>query len=151
MSGRKRLRCPNRELVEKVKQQIINLIQNEGVNQFLVGEIGGFEQDSYDAVLSVKEIYPDIKIILVISKISELHEINIKRSEFTNFQKYCDDFIFPDRCADGYKKMSIIYRNNFIIENTDFIIAYNKYFGRAYKFCKQAQNNGVKVIELTLP
>ena len=34
------------------------------------------------------------------------------------------------------------------IENTDFIIAYNEYKGRAYEFCKQAKNKGVTIIEL---
>ena len=40
------------------------------------------------------------------------------------------------------------YRNRYIIENTDFIIAYNRYEGKAYEFCKQARGKGVKVIEL---
>ena len=47
------------------------------------------------------------------------------------------------------KLLSIVYRNRFIIENTDFIIAYNKYHGRVYKFCCQAQHKGVIVIELS--
>ncbi|MCI5544713.1 MAG: hypothetical protein MSB80_07415 [Alphaproteobacteria bacterium] len=44
--------------------------------------------------------------------------------------------------------MSIVYRNRYIIENPDFIIAYNEYHGKAYEFCKQAKGKGVKVIEL---
>ena len=45
--------------------------------------------------------------------------------------------------------MSIVYRNRYIIENPDFIIAYNEYHGKAYEFCKAARNKGVKVIELS--
>lgn len=148
MSGRKRLRRPNKLLVENVKQEIIRLIQNEDVDTFLVGEIGGFEEDAYDAVLAVKKAYPQIKIILVISKISELHDIDRDDSEYVNQRKPLDDFILPDKCSTGCKRLSIVYRNNFIIENTDFIIAYNKYHGRAYEFCKQAQNKGITVINI---
>ncbi len=48
----------------------------------------------------------------------------------------------------GYKRWCIVHRNRYIIQNTDFIIAYNEYKGRAYKFCKQAKNKGLTIIEL---
>lgn len=148
MSGRKRIRRPKPELKLKIQEQIINLIENEDVDTFLVGEIGGFEEDAYDAVLEIKEVYPDIKVILVISKITELHPVGIDGSQYINSGKYIDDFIMPDKCAVGYRKLGIVYRNRYIISHTNFIIAYNKYKGRAYEFCKQAKNKGVKIIEL---
>ena len=43
------------DVKEKVKEQIINLIENEEVCTFLVGEKGGFEVDAYDAVLEMKK------------------------------------------------------------------------------------------------
>lgn len=139
MSGRKRIRCPNSELKEKIKEQAINLIEQENVSNFLVGQIGGFENDAYDTMLKIKKIFPNIRIILVISSAAELHSSNERRF---------DDFIFPDKCITGYKRLSIVYRNQYIIENTDFIISYNKYKYRAYKFCQKAKNKGVKIIEL---
>ena len=139
MSGRKRIRRPNLGLREKIEEKIINLIEKENVTNFLVGEIGGFEKDAYDTILKIKKILPNIKIILVISRTNELH---------TKEERYFDDFIFPDKCAIGYKRLSIVYRNQYIIENTDFIIAYNKYKYRAHKFCEKAKNKGVKVVEL---
>ena len=57
------------------KEQIINLMENEDVTTFFVLYIGGFEEDAYDAVLEVKELYPHIHITLVISKITELHPV----------------------------------------------------------------------------
>ena len=148
MESRKHVRRPNPELREKVKAQIINLIENENVTDFLVGEIGGFEKDAYDAVLDVFAHYPDIHITLVISKISELNEIGKDYSGYIVHKKFCHDWIYPDRCASGYKRWSIVHRNRFIIENTDFIIAYNCYKGRAYKFCRTAERKGIPVIEL---
>jgi len=148
MHGRKRERRPRIWLKEKVKEQIINLIENEDVTTFFVGEIGGFEEDAYDAVLEAKELYPHIHITLVISKITELHPVGEDISNYIHKGKPCDDFIYPDKSAMGYKRLSIVYRNRYIIENTDFIIAYNEYHGKAYEFCKQAKNKGVNVIEL---
>lgn len=136
-------------LKERIREQVINLIENEDVDTFLVGELGGYEIDAYDTVLEVKKEYPDIRIILVISKISELHEIGEKADDddYIIERRGFDDFIFPSKCESGYKKLGIVYRNRYIIENTDFIIAYNQYHGKAYEFCKQAKNKGVTVIE----
>ena len=71
--GKKRLRRPDLALRLRVQAQIVDLIENEDVDTFLVGEIGGFEEDAYESVLEVKKSYPDIKVILVISKLAELH------------------------------------------------------------------------------
>ena len=58
MHGRKRVRCPNLKLKELIKKQAIRLIEQENVTDFLVGQIGGFEQDAYDTVLEIKNDYP---------------------------------------------------------------------------------------------
>lgn len=136
-------------LKEQIREQIINLIENEGVSNFLVGELGGYEVDAYDTVLEVQQTYPDIRITLVISKISELHDIGEDSSGVINHKRGCDDWVYPPKCELGYKRLCIVYRNRYIIENTDFIIAYNPRHGRAYEFCKQAKGKGVRVIELS--
>ena len=84
-------------LKARIRQEIINLIENKDVDTFLVGEIGGYEKDAYDVVLSVQKEYPKIRIY---------------------------------------------------IENTDFIITYNKYKRRAYEFYQATKAEGVKVIKL---
>lgn len=135
-------------LKARVRQEIINLIENEDVDTFLVGEIGGYEEDVYDVVLSVQKEYPKIRIYLVISQMRDLHETgDIYRGDWIERRGF-NDFILPPRCEFGYKKLCIVYRNRYLIENTDFIIAYNKYKHRAYEFCQAAKAKGVKVIEL---
>ncbi|MBQ7660069.1 MAG: hypothetical protein IJS26_04980 [Alphaproteobacteria bacterium] len=146
--GKKRLRRPDLALRLRVQAQIVDLIENEDVDTFLVGEIGGFEEDAYESVLEVKKSYPDIKIILVISKLAELHPTGLDDRHLIYRGKYFDDFILPDKCALGYKRLGIVYRNRYIIEHADFIVAYNERHGRAFEFCKRAENKGVRVIEL---
>ena len=148
MHGRKRVRCPNLKLKELIKKQAIRLIEQENVTDFLVGQIGGFEQDAYDTVLEIKNDYPHIRVILVISRVSELNPIQKDYSGYIFYGRYFDDFIFPDKCATGYKRCCIIYRNRYIVENSDFIISYNRYKSRAYEFCRAATDKGVTVIEL---
>lgn len=129
-------------------KEVINLIENEDVDTFLVGEKGGYEIDAYDVVLDVQKEYPHIRIYLVISRMANLHEMGVRDGAQVIERRGFDDFILPPKCELGYKRLCIVYRNRYIIENTNFIIAYNKREGKAYEFCKAAKGKGVKVIEL---
>ena len=126
------------DIIEKIKKQALRLIDEEGVDTFLVGVKGAYERDAYNAVLQIKQDNPSIRIILVASSMKEVND----------GERYFDSFVYPDRAAIGYKRWCIVHRNNWIIENTDFIIAYNRFEGRAFDVCKRAKNKGVQVIEL---
>lgn len=139
----------NPQVRERVKEQVVKLIEDKAVDTFLVGEIGGYERDAYDAVLEVQKQYPNISVVLVISKITELHPVGEDDSDYMYHRRHCDDWVFPDKCQQGYRRLTIVYRNRWIVENTDYIIGYNRYQGRAYEFIKQAKSKGVEVIELT--
>ena len=134
-------------LKARIREEVINLIENEDVDTFLVGEKGGYEIDAYDVVLDVQKEYPQIRIYLVISQMTDLHEMG-GDSSYVAERRGFDDFIYPPKCELGYKRLGTVYRNRYIIENTDFIISYNKREGKAYEFCKSAKAKGVKVIEL---
>lgn len=126
------------DIIEKIKKQALRLIDEEGVDTFLVGVKGAYERDAYNAVLRIKQDNPSIKIVFVASSMKEVNDE----------ERYFDSFVYPDRAAIGYKRWCIVHRNNWIIENTDFIIAYNRFEGRAFEVCKRAKNKGVQVIEL---
>ncbi len=142
---------------ERIKKEILRVIQEDGVNTFYVGEIGQYEKDAYDTLLEVQTEYPELsfKIYLVVSSVSKLHPHH-KRTEdtpvddngITYIGRPFDDFIFPDEVALSPKKWSISRRNDWIINNTHYIISYNATQGRAYKFCEKARRKGVKIIEL---
>lgn len=126
------------DIIEKIKKQALRLIDEEGVDTFLVGAKGAYEKDAYNAVLQIKQDNPSIRIVFVASSMKEVND----------GERYFDSFVYPDRAAIGYKRWCIVHRNNWIIENTDFIIAYNRFEGRAFEVCKRAKNKGVQVIEL---
>lgn len=126
------------DIVKKVKEQALRLIDKEGVDTFLVGVKGAYERDAYNAVLQIKQDNPSIRIVFVASSMKEVND----------GERYFDSFVYPDRAAIGYKRWCIVHRNNWIIKNTDFIISYNQLEGRAFEVCKRAKNKGVQVIEL---
>lgn len=123
-------------------------ISKKDLDTFFVGEKGGYEKFAYDVVLQIQKDYPSITVILVVSSTRELSVFDKDGYNVIQGRGF-DSFIFPPKAQNCYRRWSIVYRNNWIIENTDFIIAYNRYQGRAFEVCKRAKNKGVTVIELT--
>ena len=113
-----------------IHKEIIHLIKNEDIDTFFVREIGGYE-GIYDVILKVQKGFPCIHTFSAISKMTYLSETRFKTSSRT-IRKNFDNFIFSSRCELDYKKLGIMYRNWYGVENTDFIIAYNKKHGKIY-------------------
>ena len=110
-----------REVVKKLKQAIVDLITNKQVDTFLVGIKGEFETLSHKILEQIGYDYPDTKIILVVAYERDLHKC----------VHHFDEFYYPPLAEIGYRGWSIAKRNEWIIDNTDYVIAYNKYQGRA--------------------
>ena len=127
-----------REVMEKIKLTAIDLITNKGVDIFLVGTKGNFETLSHKMMEQIQRDYPDIKIMLVIAYAQDL-----ERCPY-NF----DDIYYPTKAELANKRWSISRRNEWIIEQTDYIIACNQYRGRAYNYCEKAKRKGKEIIEI---
>ena len=128
-----------KEIADKIRQAIIDLIENKQVDTFLVCIKGEFETLSHKVLQEIKCDYPHIKIMLVIAYERDLHKVAYKY----------DDFYYPLLSEIGYRGWSIAKRNEWIIEQTDYVVACNQYQGRAYNYCKKAKNMGKIVIEIS--
>ena len=127
-----------RELADKIRSAVVDLITNKQVDTFLVGIKGEFETLSHKILEQIRCDYPDIKIMLVVAYERDLHKCAY----------HFDDFYYPPLAELGYRGWSIAKRNEWIIDETDYVIAYNRYQGRAYKYCQKAIRKGKIVIEL---
>ena len=128
----------SREVMEKIKLTAIDLIKNKGVDTFLVGNKGKFETLSHKMMEQIQCDYPNIKIMLVIAYAQDLEKCSY---DF-------DDFYYPPKSELGHERWGIAKRNEWIIEQTDYIIACNQYQGRAYNYCEKAKRKGKEVIEI---
>ncbi len=126
-----------KELKQELIDILIDLIENKDVRTFYVGQRGDFEFLTYNTLIELQEKYPDIQIVLVISYPEELHKTELK----------IDDFIYPVTAQCVYKRFAISYRNQWVAEQSDYIIAYVKYEqGGAYQSLKMAKRFGKNII-----
>ncbi|MBO6290213.1 MAG: hypothetical protein J6N45_07825 [Alphaproteobacteria bacterium] len=130
--------CRPEGIKDRIAEQIRILATQHNVDTFLVGEKGSYEWDTYHTVIRLKKTeFPYIRIVLMMTSVQDLN----------NHQEEIDDFFFPPDVEHG-KRWCIVRRNNWIAKKADFIIAYNRYHGRAYGFCRRAKRRGATIIGL---
>ena len=118
-----------------IKSDIINKIKTEGFDNFYLGGNGNFDGSCARIVSEIKKDYPYIISSLVLAypnpKWKDWQKEYILRTYDCHFQP---DFpITPSRFA-------IIKRNEWIIENSDYIIFYvNHSWGGAYRAFEYAK------------
>lgn len=118
----------------KLKKEIINLIENHGVTIFYNGGKSNFDRICAACVKELKNKYPFIKSYLILAYIPG------KQNQFyDNFYKNFDGTFYPG-IEKIPTKFAIIKRNEWMIDKSDFLIAYVDHnWGGAYQTFKYAK------------
>lgn len=115
------------------------LIEEKGVLLFYVGTHGSFDCMAYMAIMELRKIYPDIECYRVLSRIP------------TQRNGYSDpkDTLVPDGLENVHGRYSVVHRNRWMIDKSDFVITYVTHsWGGAATFKKIAEGKGKTVINL---
>ena len=119
----------------QLKAEITNLIKNENVNTFYVGNHGDFDNMAISALKEITKEFTHIRFYVVLAYMPT------QSSEYPT--------ILPDGIENTIKKCAIEYRNKWMIENSDFAITYiERNFGGAAKFANIAIKKCKKTINL---
>ena len=124
-----------------LEDKIVNLIESRGVSKFYVGNHGGFDYIVLSVLKRIKAKYKHIKYYVVLAYLPT----RLKEFDTTDYT----DTIYPEGLEDVPYKFAISKRNEWMIEQSDFVIAYvNRSFGGAYTYYKKAKNKGKEVINI---
>ena len=126
-----------------VRKAIVDLIENNGVDLFYVGNHGAFDRMAINALRELSEKYPKIKYYVVIAYVPQDKErLGLNENDST---------IYPDCHDKTPPKYAIIKRNNWMLERADFIITYVTHItSGAYEFKHLAEKNRKRVINLDI-
>ena len=132
-----------KDLSEKLKKEIVNLIENHNVTTFYSGGKGDFDWLCAHMIDDLKKDYPFIKSYYILSYMPK------EKDEYDNALKIFDDTIYPN-IEKVPPRFAIIKRNKWMIDNSDFLIAYvENHFGGAYKTLQYAEKKkDIKIINL---
>ena len=122
---------------EILRETIIELIENENVNLFYVGNNGRFDKMVLKALKSLKEKYTHIKYFVVLAYVPK--ERKQEEYELT---------LIPETVEKVPYKFAIIERNHWMISKSDFVIGYVNNIGKSNDFLKLAEKKGLVVINI---
>ena len=125
----------------QLKAAIIDLIENHGVDNFYVGHQGSFDEAAFNVLSELSETY-DITFSVVLSRMP------------TDNDPYLASIyphsLFPEGLEKAMPKFRIIYRNEWMLKQSDYVITYinNPYGTGAARFAELAEKKGKKIIKL---
>lgn len=124
------------EIRGRLRDVVIDLIENRGANLFYVGNHGNFDRMAAGILREVSELYPHIRYYVVLAYLTKHSPRDVPT-------------VFPEGIECVPKQFAIDFRNRFIVEQSDVIVAYvNRSLGGAFKFTEMARNKGVKIINI---
>lgn len=135
------------ELFELIKATILNNIDKDKKNVFYCGGYGNFDEMCREASYDLKKDLENIEVVFV-SPYFDLRQQS-RISDLIKAGVY-DLAIYPE-LEKVPLKFAISYRNQWMIEKADLIIAYvDREYGGAYKALGYAKRNGKRIINLAV-
>ena len=121
-------------IIPKLKSLI-----SQGYDTFFDGGLGEFDTICLNALIDLKKVYPQIKIIKVLT------HYNAKKK----YSQVYDEVIMPDIENVFYKQL-IIQRNKWIVDNSDGILCHieNEFNSGAYNMLKYALKKGLNIYKV---
>ena len=128
--------CPS-SIKEKLHEEIERLISHHRVNTFYVGTQGNFDRMTYAALVELRKRYQHIKVYRVLAYMPKPGDNDTA------------DTIVPEGIENARPRYAIVYRNNWMIDHSDYVIAYVTHtFGGAYQAVERARKKGKITIQI---
>ena len=129
---------------EKVKKQLLNSIDIEKTTFYLGGH-GSFDEICACVCRELKKEHKNLKIVYVTPYMSLSEQLKIKENERLGLY---DSSIYPP-IESTPKKFAILKRNEWMMTNSDLVIAYvNHSYGGAYKALQFAKRKKKAIINI---
>ena len=132
---------------EEYEQQILDFLEEKVGNKhadMYLGGYGSFDSFAYECCKKYKETHPNISLVLITPYMTIDYQKNHLNCEKTRY----DLIIYPE-IEDKPKRYAITYRNKYMVEVADYVVAYVSHgWGGAYATYKHAKRKGKKIFNL---
>ena len=130
--------CPS-DIRDKLRETLIDLIENHGVDFFYIGNQGQFDAMARNIVRELKTVYPKIEYTVVLAYMPQ------GTSEYEDYS----DTMLPEGIEQVPKRFAISWRNNWMLDHADYVVTYITHtWGGAAQFAEKAQRKGKAVYNL---
>ena len=130
--------CPD-TIKPKLRQVLINLINNHNVDMFYVGNQGRFDAIVRSELRDLQREYPRINYAVVLAYMPG------KQTEYDDYS----DTMLPEGIEPVHPRYAISWRNNWMLKQSDYVVTYITHsYGGAAKYAKKGMRNGKRCINI---
>ena len=146
-TGHRRIPIDDHEFIQKrLESEVLSLI-HQGVHDFMAGGALGFDTLAAQTVLSLKDGYPQIKLILVLPCKEQTKGWGDRDVNMYNFiLQQADKVIYT---SEHYSRGCMHVRNRYLVDNSGFCVCYltSENGGTAYTV-RYAGQKGLRIVNL---
>ena len=130
--------CPD-SIKVKLREVLIDLIANNDVDMFYVGNQGRFDAIVRGVLRDLKNEYPQINYAVVLAYMPG------KRTEYYDYS----NTILPEGIESVHPRYAISWRNNWMLQQSDYVVTYITHsWGGAAQYVNKAKRKNKRVINL---
>ena len=132
--------CPP-SIKPKLRKVLIDLIANQSVDMFYVGNKGAFDRLVRSVLRELVQEYPQINYSVVLERLPGMQNEDY-REDFS-------DTMLPEGIEEAPPRFAISWRNKWMLRQSDYVVTYIAHFwGGAAQFSGMAERQKKTVINL---
>ncbi len=130
--------CPE-TIRPNLQAVLIDLIVNQNVEMFYVGNQGRFDAIVRNVLRDLKTDYPSINYAVVLAYMPG------KQSEYDDYS----DTMLPEGIETVHPRYAISWRNNWMLKKSDYVVTYiTRAWGGAVRYANQATTQKKLIVSL---
>ena len=131
--------CPD-TIKPKLREVLIDLITNYGVDMFYVGHQGQFDAIVRGTLRELKKEYPQIDYAVALAYMP---------SKKTAYDDYSDTML-PEGIESIHPRHAISWRNNWMLKQSEYVVTFITHsYGGAAQYAQKAKQQGKEIINLS--
>ena len=129
--------CPS-TVKPRLRETIVGLIEQHGVDTFYVGNKGSFDRMVRSVLRELTAVYPQIRYAVVLERMPEQRE----REDY-------GDTLLPEGIENAPPRFAIAWRNRWMLRQSDYVVTYVTHsIGGAAQFKQMAVRQKKTVIDI---
>ena len=132
---------------QEYEQQLIDILERETRDctaEMYLGGYGNFDEFAYQCCLSLKHTHNNISLIFVTPYITESYQ----RNQLIQYAEKYDCILYPE-IEDKPLKYAINYRNRYMVDKADLVIAFVDHtWGGAYQTYQYATRKKKRILNI---
>ena len=132
--------CPS-SIRPKLRETLVELIENHAVDMFYVGQQGAFDSIVRSVLRELAALYPHVRYAVV------LERMPTQRDDLIPFDYF--DTMLPEGIETVHPRFAVSWRNRWMLKQSDYVITYITHsWGGAAQFANTAQKQKKVVLNL---